>query len=243
VADDNRIFRVNLTMPKNPWPPIRSDLKKMITPKFCAGIRALTWAKLQDIINGADRIVPLIQDITGKSARFSLADGLLLATWFTIWDQQYSGMDLEQIRPIVDLIYSMQPLERQRDQTDEMLDRLLSERVQVQHPKPELVTLRECLIAGQCGRYSEQDIGIVDQDHLKAVAARHGLVVTPEGHLAVATNHHEIMKITGRGRGYQRQLHRHTGLVDKDRPTRMAGKLRRCLVLEGVLEFVENEEF
>jgi len=145
-------------------------------------------------------------------------------------------MKLEQIRSIVDLIYSMQPIETQRDQTDEMLDRLLSERVQVQQPKIEQVSLREVLQASFRGRYGDGDLTPLDQDHLKAVGSRHGLAVTPEGHLAVATNHHEIMRITGRGRGYQRQLHRHAGLVEKNRPTRMAGKLRRCLVLKDVLD-------
>jgi hypothetical protein len=244
IADDNRIFRVNMVRPEGKWAPLRDTLKKLLTEKNCRSIRALIWQKLPDIIAFAERMTPLVQDITGKSSRYSLAESILFATYFIIW----RGLENMSDKEICDRMwefYEHQPWDKSYDETAEITDRILDERVMIEYPKREQISLREVLIACHTdklpGMGIDEYLPIKEIQHLKNVAMRHGVCVMNGGDIAIANNHHEIMKIIGRGRGYQRVFYRHKRLIEKNKLVNFLGQTKRSVVIGGLLNS-ESEE-
>jgi hypothetical protein len=231
VADDNRIFRVNMVTPTREWKPIAKTLDSYITPTNCQKIRALTFRRLDDVMKLANHVVPMIMEKTGKDRRFCLADGLLFAAYRLIWQGKAPVTDRE-LQTLIEVQYGILPVEETRDETEELLDRLLDEQMQIENSdvyasvKRERLTLREILI----------DSFIKDDKYLQSIAARFGLKIDELGNLVIAINHHEIMRILQKGRGYHRQLIRHPGLVDKMKVVRLAGKARRCITIKGAID-------
>jgi hypothetical protein len=232
VADDNRLFRVNLEKNDNDWASLKIRLGDLITPDICAGIRALTWSKLQDIFTMADKMIPIIQEVTHKSARFATAEAMLFATYQIIWKQK--NLSEDELHKFFKQIYAWQPPEQGGDETEELLDKLLDSIVQEGREK---YTLREIL--------QKLDKGYDKQDMWRAFAGRYGLGITSDGELAIAKNHPEIMRLIERGRGYQRMFYRHRLLKERERSIYIAGKTRNCLILEGLAlkETVDTEPF
>ena len=69
----------------------------------------------------------------------------------------------------------------------------------------------------------------------KKTAGRYGLAVTGDGLLAVRCNHHEIMKIIRKGKGYHRQLKRHKGYIEIKNVS-ICGATERCVIISGVID-------
>jgi len=233
IADDNRIFRVNMKMPKDDWKPIREKLKELITPENCRGIRALTWNKFQCILDLSEQLTEVIQDITGKDNRSSFAEGLIFATYFLIW-QGRNKIENEKAREILQEIFKDKEKYVSRDEVEEVLDRLLDESVFLPDSKTTL-TIRQILTDIRYKAMSEDKA-----EEYKNTVERYGLKIDPQGYVSIAINHHEIMKITEKGRGYQRILWRHPGCVEKHSKARIAGKTRSCVKMIGILEQDEN---
>jgi len=250
IADDNRIFRINMTLPTTEWKPIRNGLKEKLTDSNCCSIRALTWKRIAEIIALADHMVPMIQDLTGKDNRFSLGEGMLFAAYALIW-QQYE-LDDSGLKEMLEMIYRIQPAERHRDEAAELIDRLLDERVMLDRPTKETVSLREILIAIHRGNFETEleseeypaDLSNKQKAYLRDVAGRHGigLINGDNPVVAIANNHHEITRIIGKGRGYQRMLWRHKNVIERDRVVRLAGKPRRCTIIGGLIEVEAEDE-
>jgi len=248
VADDNRIFRINMIRPENEWTPIRKKLVELITVANCRGIRSLTWKRLPAIIERAEFFAPIIQEITRKDTRFCLAEGILQAAYWEIWKDR-PEMSEEEARVTLSVLYEMQPIEEQRDETEELVDRILDERIQIEKPERESISYREILeilinksIVFEDGS-GERIPTDGDLRYLRLVAGRSGLGLLKTGEIAIAHNHHEIMRILDKGRGYHRQLFRHENLVEKSKNVRLAGKARRCVIIEGIIERRMPDEF
>lgn len=247
VADDNRIFRVSVKKPdKTGWTEIERQLIETITPENCNRIRALVWKRLKYIIETAKLLIPTIQHVTKKDSRYSLADGILIATYFLIW-KNVEDLDLSEYARGIDQIYDILPPEESRDETVELIDRLLDERIQIDAPRREQISIREILTIIHSGIYKDfsdtyngdgYDKYVTHEDisYLKNVVSRYGIGLIGKGSIAISTNHHEIMKILGKGRGYHKQLARHPNCIDKSRVVYLANKSRRCVVFDGILE-------
>jgi putative DNA primase/helicase len=181
IADDNRLFRINLEKNENDWPALKKSLGELLTPDICTSVRALTWTRLNDIFAMADEMSPVIQKVSNKSARFALSEAILFAAYQMIWKQaQLSDDDMHEF---FEQIYAWQPPEESRDETGELIDRLLDETVQEGKDR---YTLRQVL----------QSIGNGqgDPNLFKGVAGRYGLGLTTDGDLAIAKNFHAIYK-------------------------------------------------
>ena len=232
IADDNRLFRVNMeTKGHTPeqWQSLKAELIRCITPDVCAGIRALTWTRLKDIFELADRIAPVIQKQTHKSSRFSMSESLLFAAYHIVWKQH--ELSDENLHDFFTQIYEWQKPEESRDDVDELLDLLLDHIIREGR---DTFTLRTVL-----QKYKE---GYKD-DVWKEIAGRYGLGLTPDGDLAMAKNFNAISKIIERGKGYQRIFWRHPLLIDKNKTVKVAGKLRSCLVIRGEILSAEGDMF
>ncbi|MCK5633003.1 hypothetical protein KAH94_04590, partial [bacterium] len=73
---------------------------------------------------------------------------------------------------------------------------------------------------------------VIKTKKYKQTAALYGLSVTSDSLLAIDSNHHEVKKILERGRGYHRQFWRHDKMTDKNKAVFIAGKTRRCVLLD-----------
>jgi len=244
VADENRIFRVEMTKPtedqKSLWRELSSNISNLTTPKNCAAIRSLTWKKLPEILRYAEYLEPIIRGETGRDNRFSYAEGLLLSAYWLIW-RNVQPLEEEAVLGVRQL-YEMQPIESGRDETLDMVDRILSESVRCEIPIGLDNQLRQPMTLGQmlatvyCEEYDGTVIPHDGRVYLRNLAGQYGVGVTTDGFLAIANNHHKIKQIIERTSGYHRQLQRHDGLVEKNKRCLIAGRTTVCTILKGCLE-------
>jgi hypothetical protein len=243
VADDNRIFLVNMKKTDGSgWLELERSIDKYINPTNCASIRAFVWRNLSKIIKDSHRYARLIQEVTKRDRRTALADGLLFSAFLTTLGMIKDDTD-EQIKRLLEHYYKFDTRDRQRNETHELVKRLLDERVLVDQPTRQQMTLRNVLIGGYIGKFSnelkptETDmLSTEERTYLKSMANALGVGMDKDNNLMIANNHHEIQKILGKGSGYQRQLYRHEGLIERGRAVNMSGTTRRCVVVRGVLE-------
>jgi len=243
----NRLIWINMKRAYDSaeaWLQKEKDLINIMTPENCNGLRSKTWRELPVVLSMMKPIATIIQAHTKKDYRFAYAEAILLSTYFVVWENITDPADKEMIKFIKEF-YSWQPPEDKRDETEELIDRLLDESVQLHNSRGVYLPLREILKAlftGQLetgGDLDYEDMKELSKKELidfKRTAHRYGLgLVSGTSDIAVATNHHEIMRILNRGPGYQRQLWRHKSIVDKNRRVTIAGKTRTCVVLKDII--------
>lgn len=267
VADDNRIIRINLKQNNKPgYHKNRKKIELLLNYKNCEGIRSFTWKNLTKIIALSERLSSIIQDSTGQDQRFADGESILLAANMIVWEDHRGDESDEFLKEYVTLFYRDQTQEAKRDETEEMINRLLDETVIVGDERKKfsfrfllkemrqyLTENEEIKIAKKNKRlYKEDGITPVrDEPRLtkqvyydyKRVVEQHGLSahkITKE--LAIANNHHEIMKILGIGHGYNRQLERHKNTVFKNHSVNIDSTTKRATVIAGFLEYDTQEE-
>jgi hypothetical protein len=201
---------------------------------------------LKTVIKEANRVANIIQDETKLGHRFCLSEAMLLTAYWMLW-QDLGSMTDQQILNGVKAHFKMSRMSGPRDETGELVDRLLDEKVMVELDKRKYMTVAEILIAVHTGKVEAPkmdpfagDLDDTNRLYLRNTAAVMGYAVTPEGMLAIATSHHEISKISGRSRGYHLQMQRHPGYI-RTSFEKMAGRIRECVVLKDVLDFGEEK--
>lgn len=237
TADDNRIIRINFKEPENKDTFIDDieEIKSILTPENCDGIRSFTWKNLKNIMNLGERLFVTIQKVTGQPPRFAAGESILLAANMIVWEGWENELSNDFLTEYVSAFYKHQFLEEKRDETAEMINRLLDESVIVGE-KRERVSLREMLMdikhgTGDANRNS---------DYKRATGQR-GLAIHKESNeLAIAQNHHEIMKILEIGKGYHRQIERHPNVIHKQKHMLIDTGTRRITVIKNFLDHHEE---
>jgi len=245
IADDNRIFRINLKMPDaeqsmNFIREYKPQLKKILTYENCRGVRALVWKSLPKIIEDAHRYADVIQEVTTKDSRYSLAEALLLSTYQNIWKGE--DLDVKGVADLIHELYNECPPEEKRDEAEEMLDKILDSKVLIEKPMREMVSLREIIYAIEEGYFEHSEpaedeegyaaqLGSETKSHLRGILNRSGLKMEGKGLLAIDTRSDAIIKSINTSIGYHRILLRHGALKRKSKVCYMAGKIRRCVVI------------
>ena len=249
VQDENRIFRVNMIKGsgKNKWKALEKEIKSLMTDKNCRSLRALTWKKLKYIFELADRLTEYIIDETGKGYRSCYAEGLLCAAYIMIW----KGMDnpsVEFITNFIGHVYKLQPPEETRNASEEIVDRLLDEVIEIIHSgKREKITILEGLKRIKIGVMVAEEENNMSSKMIKetvATIARHGVKLV-KGEVAICTrDHHQVKRIIQKGNGYKKLLWRHKGIMSRSESVTFPDKSRRCAVIGGlvVLEDEVTEE-
>lgn len=242
VADENRIFRVNLVKAdlkarQNYKQIYKPRLQQLLTHKKCRQIRSLVWRELPTILKRAGAFADVIEEISGKDSRFSLAEGLLQATYWHIWRNKRK-MAVKDVSGSIEELYSSCPPDGNRDESEEMLDRILDQKILIEQPDREQITIREAIHAIRFKKfdvsnpekiYDDLDMNVIT--HLRAMCGRNGVGMR-EDDLAIDMSSFAIMNMIEMPRGYHRVLQRNKDLLEKSAPVRLAGKTRRCVILK-----------
>jgi len=249
IEQDNRIMRVNLVITKKPseWETISERINAVVTDRVCAGIRAFTWQKLPEILEAATAmtrsIVALIHD-----SRKGYADALLFAAFWRVFLDRIPATD--EFEAWLAQVYKVKPLDSQRDEAEEMLDKLLDQVAKISgDPKTE-VTLRELLRGikygevekqmypedrelGLSGKVDVRKLELSELDNWRTTAVNHGLMVDKKsGCLLIKANAAYISKIWEmKGRTYSDLLRR----SPKFWKAETAARLGASLWLRGVI--------
>lgn len=239
VADENRIFRINMVKSQNNgWKQIEKSLKEILTDENCQSIRALTWQKLNIIFDLTDKIVDFIQEKTGKDYRNSYSDALLCSAFIVIWDR-IDNPDDESINKMLDKYYTFSPPDEKRDESSEFIEELLDTIIEIHHENSNLrekKTILECLL--NC--YELEDL---DGKPYRMQLSRIGIKLTDENTLAIFNNSSYIIKTMRTAKGYSKILKRHPGFHEKDKTEYFPHdrKPRKCTIIKGILEEKQKE--
>jgi hypothetical protein len=250
-ADENRLFFCNIkNTPEGgdkSWVGNRKALKRLMTKQNMDGIRALIWEKLPTIIDNIHKLESVIQDETKLGGRQATAEAPLLAAYITIWlglDNPTTG----QVKRIVKEFYDGFEIER-RDETREMVEKLLDISVNINEEdirgkytiREMLITLNKNKKQGEFDSIMDADLSASEKNIFKKTLMQCGVALSTDKYkncIGIAKNHPFIMddkRGLGLGKGYHKQIFRHSGCVDKGYPISVNGDQRAYVILEGVL--------
>ena len=245
--DENRIFRINMIKhkAKNEWKELEKEIKSLMSEKNCRALRSLVWSKIKYIFELADRMTEFIIDETSKGYRSCYAEGLMCAAYIAIWSGNENPSD-KKITEFLKDFYSLQPPEESRNDAEELLNRLLNEVIEIIHSgRREKITIYEGLKRVKTGIILpmddvEGDKGVgrdTIRDTINEIA-RYGIKITGEhGDIAIDNkDHHMIMRIIRRGKGYKKIFKRHPGLVSSSKLVTFPDKQRHCTVIGGIVK-------
>jgi len=245
IADQNRIFLVNMIKPynNNDWKNIEKKITEYLNDKNCRGIRAKTWNNLKKIIEFSEKIVDIVRDETGKDFRSSLADSLLFSAFIIIWFNIYE-FEEEKIKKLISEFYKLQQTDQHRDEAEEILDRIMDEQIEILHDgKREKLTIHECiyrLVTKE--KPGDSYINETELSNYEQHLSRIGLRLLDGEFLAIQNNHHLIKRIIGHGTGYSKILKRHKGCIDNNRTVYyLDGQHKKSTVIKEIIKRYDDE--
>ena len=250
VQDENRILRVHFVKPKHTsdeWQKIEDELNNILTPEICMQIRSHAWRNLKKVMCLAKKITQLARKKTNRDYRSSYADMLLASAYMVIWCSTPEPTT-EQIEDMLDKYYQYQPIEENRSESEEYVDRIMGEIIEVIHENArEKITIQDCCQRIYDRQYKNEDGQLEEISPKKAGEyARHiamyGIKVIPGGGVHIANNNHMIQKITGLGAGYGKLFVRHRGCQKYDKPVTYFGKSHRGVMIMGLIVKQEKDK-
>ena len=252
VADDKRIFRINMVHKKNDWKTISANINRLLTEENCAAIRAKTWQHLTQIIETAERVAPIIEEFTGLDTRSSLSEAMLYSAHRIIW-RGVETFEIEKVRKDIETIFAMQPAREYIDEAEAMVERLLEEVVPIPDTRGEkkrlskvLAHIRSDVIENETEGMAMRQLSTYERRKFKQLAGNYGLAYIPKyDALAIKKNHHVIKKILGRGNNYDDMLTRHKDYVrpdnnDKLYSTTIDGSRCRAVLIKNVIPSLDK---
>jgi hypothetical protein len=154
----------------------------------------------------------------------------------------------EQINDMLDKYYQYQPIEENRSESEEYVDRIMQEIIEVIHENArEKITIQECLQRSYDRHYKNDDGQVEEVSPKKAseynrYLAMYGIKLIHPACVHIANNHHMIQKITGMGAGYGKLFTRHKGAVKYDKPVTYFGKSHRGTLITGLIVKQEKDK-
>ena len=116
----------------------------MLTPEICMQIRSHAWQNLKKVMCLAKKITQLARNKTNRDYRSSYADMLLASAYMVIWCSTPEPTT-EQIEDMLDKYYQYQPIEENRSEAEEYVDRIMGEIIEVIYENSrEKITIQEC---------------------------------------------------------------------------------------------------
>lgn len=243
VQDENRILRVNFIKPKHTneqWLKIETELKELLSDENCHKLRSLTWSRLKIIMDLATKITQLARNRTNRDIRSSHADMLLASAYMVVWCNTIEPTE-KQINEMLDKYYQYSPIEENRSESEEIIDRIMGEIIEIIYEgSREKITIQECLQRMYDRHYKNED-GQIERIESKQVneyaryLAMYGIKLIHPALVHIANNNHMIQKITGLGSGYSKLFMRHKNRVEYDKPVTYLGKSHRGVLISGLI--------
>jgi hypothetical protein len=233
-ADENRIFRIGLAKAnyaRSEWLSKETELRSCLTPEICERVRAYTWQNLSAIITLAERVATQAQLTAGIDNRTAFAESLLLAAYLAVFDNKVNP-DNEYIASFVKQVYSESPIEKRRNENEEMLDTILDSLVRDGSDMYRISDLL-AIIDGSLPADTDGSLSAMAPSRARRIAGNHGVGLDPDYNIAIRKNHTEIMRMLGKGKGYHLQLTRHPRCIDKGKGVGMggSGNTHDCVVI------------
>lgn len=261
VANDNRIIRVNFKKPDNfeTFLDDIEEIKKLLSIENCQSIRSYVWQNLKKIMDIGDKLFIIIQRVTGQDARFAAGESILLACNMIVWED-IQDFSQEFLTEYVQDFYSHQNIEEKRDETNEMIVKLLDETIII-GTRRETRSLRDLLI--EMKKYLDNKylidegkpnisvyIDIISVDlykEYKTAVEQWGISVHgPTRELVIASRHARIKKILEAGISYHKELERHSGVIthkNQINPICTIDKAsKRATILTGFLNYFVDKK-
>lgn len=237
VADENRIFRINIIQRSNKnWKQKEKEIKSLLNKENCRAIRALTWQKLKVIFKLSDRVVEFIQDKTKKDYRSSYSDALLASAFIVIWDRIDNPTD-DAIDRMLDKYYTFSPPEEKRDEAEEFLQELFDIIIEVQHEgnQREKITIHECII----NSYEMENTKPYENQ-----LSRCGIKKSEQNQIAIYNNSAYIKKVMRINTGYSKILKRHPNFVKANATEYFPHDRtpRKCTILKFIVDQKKEDE-
>ena len=250
VQDENRILRVHFVKPKHTadqWQAIETELTELLSKENCDAIRALIWSRLKVITCLTKKLVQLARNKTNRDYRSSYADMLLASAYMVVWCDTLEPTE-EQITDMLDKYYAFQPVEANRSEVEEYINRIMDEVIEILYESGrEKVTILEALIRVDRGTIENENGQFETFDGKKRMATiralqNYGIKLHYKG-VHFANDNHLIKKITGLGKGYEKLFARHKGYVKHDDPISYSGGgSKRGTIIKGLLEKSDDEK-
>jgi len=258
-ADDNRIIRVNFKLGDNKEIYFENlqKIRKLLSVENCNGIRSFTWDNLPKIIKLGERLELIIQIVTGENARFAAGESILLAAYIIVWEGFKEELSNLFLTEYVTDFYDSQTIEEPRDETEEMIVKILDHTTLVDILGGGKISMSYRELLSEMKRYLDQKLDNKEgrillnahetigqgfyRDYKRIVEQAGVSVHGPTRELAIVQNHEEIKKILSLGAGYHRQLERHKNVVLKKESTSIDGTTKRCTIISGFLDFKGDE--
>jgi len=173
-----------------------------------------------------------------------------------VWQNQTDELDNPFLSNYVKEFYSGQTQEDSRDETEEMIIKILDHTTLVETVTKNKILMSYRELLGEMKLYLDQKAGIKIGDiktesavigptvykEYKRIVEHAGLSVhRPTRELAIVQNHEEIKKVLGIGAGYHRQFERHKNIVLKKENTNIDGTTKRCTIISGFLDLKEDD--
>lgn len=241
VADENRIFRINMVRPTNgsSWKKLERDLKKLLSIENCRSIRSLTWIKLKTILELSIRLADIVMRKSNKDYRSSFADAILCSAYIVIFGGMENPSD-EKIDDFFEKYYKLQPPDEVRYDAEETINRLFDEVIEIIHDgRREKITIIECLNRIENGAIiSDEDDKVTEKviRDTKLTISRYGIKLLDDGEVAICNSHHLVRQIIQRGKGYSKLFKRHKGFVEASRVVSFSDNSRRCTIIKGIIK-------
>lgn len=172
-----------------------------------------------------------------------------MSAYLIIWKGISDPSDT-QIEDFVSKNYELKKPEDDRDDTQEIIDRILEYRVKVYLKGTKEFNVLEVLKILKTGKLltgkpedmgGESEVSLQDYQEYKRSVNNIGIAVDPDGNMAIANEHIEIKKIIGRQNKYSRILKRHPDCIETSKVVSFIDKSRRCTVIENIIE-VDQED-
>ncbi|MEJ2043676.1 MAG: hypothetical protein P8X74_03735 [Reinekea sp.] len=254
IAEDNRIIRINLEPRSNAekYAEGTKRLAQLLTFQNCQGIRSYTWNHINQIVETAEHLEHIIQKEARASARYAAGESIILSSFMHTYEDWNPGQLLNDdfLTEYIGQFYFGQQRDEERDESDEIIGRLLDELVVDDLSKGkrslrDMLTKMKIYLDSEAGDFPPVNVDRPKMDIFNAykrTVEQHGVTIHPTAReLFIRQNHYKIMQIIDIGKGYHRQLLRHANLIMvKDQKTttcRIDGATQRGVVIGGQLEY------
>ena len=242
-ADLNRFFFVDLCKPENDWPKVRAAIEAAFTEDACAAVRSFVWANIRRVVEVARSMVDAIREASGFDDRYALIEGILWAAHWIVWRDRTP--EDGELREWLAKVYKVKPPAVIEDDASILMQRILTEVVQLQDAPGQKYTIGQMALA-LASELEEQPeppfpgvpLGAEKAERFRKTLNLYGLYVLKTGAFSVAIARPNLARIMGTSTQYAKVLVRHPLCVNRSYTVTPTGEgsRRSMLFAQSVLE-------